>query len=337
MTSRTIRFRLVFKLAGGLAGLFCAACCLAQTIVPGLAVRDLGLAVSYGDSRFFYSQTGATAIAAVRQGPPPASPIDLFVLGPAQERRRLATLPGLGQVLAASAEYVLYSEPDLSQRTITWNFLRMASGESRTLKPAGSHIVAAAVSKNRLAVLSSGDPMRSQPPITITVYDCASGEELSRADLPVAASGAQLFFADPETLLMTRSGTFEVTSISLAGSRVAVERTFELSGEEVAQSLAKSTPARGGKVAFVLSYVPAPGGHYRFFLSPQRPDDGARLVEFDRDGKQIQSYRFRGGGDPAHYIIASPGLTSVFDDPVSGETIALAGFEGKLALFKSPR
>lgn len=302
-----------------------ATSCGAQTIIAGSEVRDLGLGLPLGDKRMaYFSQTDTGVLAAVKEGAP-LSPSRLYWTPAGGERRQLAVIPTGGIVAAANSEYVLYTEPDSGR--VWGRLVHLADGHVVTLEDQrGFH--AAAIHGDRLVVAKSLGGARYRE-FELVLHDCKTGKALAAMPWPEPTPALVLHFLGQEKLLAVRLRSASLTILSLRGDTISTDRTIDLSGNEIQLSRSSRRPAMQ-EANLVLSLADAPPEHYRFFVGSMRLEDGSRLVEFDQEGKQTQSYRLR--GDRNLFLFPDHAHVSVVDDK-----IAIAAPDGRVAYFPSPK
>lgn len=201
-------------------------------------------------------------------------------------------------------------------------------GETRTF-PLPGGVTFAAMLGDRLAVLGTVSDGTSRSSV-LAVYDCATGSSYGEIKVPGFAS---VSFQDPETVLLVEFANLRITPVSLAYGEVRAQPSYTLSGPEANRSMERASGNLSGNSVsrLLIAHLPAKNGNNLFVLAPYKLAEGMRLVEYDRSGQQVKSFRLRAETEAALRSVSGPVLLAL-----SPDSFTLAGQDGVLRKYQRP-
>lgn len=272
------------------------------------------------------------------------SPVTAFALVREDEAVRLPLLlPRAQQLRALRGRWAItVSQNQDDPKTWLLTLHDLESGESKVLQTV-SGFASAALSDHRAAVLDAA-PVGP----VLRIYRLAGGWMETESRIQLHPFDVFPSFAAEDRLLLVGRSDYRVTPLVLGDTSGAIreEPTYELSGPEVTDARRKSSPSFGlGKVSSspgsakrvnTHAHLTTQGGRDLFLLTPLRPADGLRLVEFDREGQEeaVHLLRLPRGTDLKEFrLFANPWLPPI---AAEGGEIRLYARDGRIFRYTRP-
>lgn len=211
------------------------------------------------------------------------------------------------------------------QQTRQLELIQWETGE-RTSIPIKESTGTFALKEDLLATIEGLAPNR-----TLRLYRCQTGALEASYPIPSSGPALRLYFKGSDRLLLVDENAMSVT-VLLPKSALALEKTYQLSGKEVAESRDRESKAKvsGFRAAgtavmtLLVGYEETKNGHDLFVHSPYNRNEGLRIAEYDGEGKELKSYRVKVEDAAASAQLVPSTLAGL------GEELLLVSNDGKI-------